>query len=776
MLANLKISHRLVGLLIVTTVIPLLMVGFFAYNSSSRALREEASANLDTLVATREGQISSYYAERIGDVKVLGNSLLIETALPKYEEAFMAGGAESAAYQNVQAKWDADLKHYQTTYGYYDLFLIAADGGVIYTATHEDDFGVNLKQKYQDTGLASVWQEALSGKYPLTDIEAYAPAGDIPAQFVAGQVKNEQGQVLGVVALQISLDQVNGMMQERTGLGETGETYIVGSDYLMRSDSRFSAESTILKQKVETDSVKAGLEDKDGTMVMKDYRGTMVLSSYLPAEIEGLDWVVIAEIEEAEAFASTIAIRNVLAIMVLIINVIATVLGVVVSRGISNPIGAMVTRMQDIAEGEGDLTARIQQDTKDELGELATWLNRFLDDTETIMAQVQGASGEVGTASQQISASSQQSAASMQQIGASTQQMASGAQEQAGAAEKSSQAMRELQEAVQVTEASVSKQSEVVEQTNQINEQNTKVIAEVAEGAGQAAEMATQASDTATQSQDAMRQLGEGMRSINERNQVVGDNINQLTQASDEIGQIVEAISAIASQTNLLALNAAIEAARAGEAGRGFAVVAEEVRNLAESTSDEVQRIGDLVTGIQDTITQANEARGAAEEAVQQGMEHTDTSIAGLDQIVEAVEQVAIQIQNIAASSQQMSAAGEQVVEAMASLSTEQEQLATATGQVAQSSQQTEQLIDEIASISQETAASSQQVAASVQQQSSAMQQMGGIAQQMASMAQELNGLVGRFKVSASKVAAKTDSVDGIELLGDSTAQKQAAA
>ncbi len=143
-----------------------------------------------------------------------------------------------------------------------------------------------------------------SGGTVFQDFGPYAPSGNEPASFIGAPIHDHSGQTVGVVALQIPLDQINEIMQEYAGMGDTGETYLVGQDLLMRSDSRFSEESTVFKQKVDTDATRAAFTGATGEQVIADYRDVEVLSAYAPLNIQDVDWVIVAEINTDEAFAS----------------------------------------------------------------------------------------------------------------------------------------------------------------------------------------------------------------------------------------------------------------------------------------------------------------------------------------------------------------------------------------------------------------------------------------------------------------------------------------
>lgn len=195
-------------------------------------------------------------------------------------------------------------------FGYYDLFLISPEGEVVYSYAKEKDFGSNLIEgEYKETALAEVFQRAM--KVSLEDIKqnreelifsdfaAYSPSNGAPAAFCAYPILKD-GKIIGVLALQIPTEYLNNMMKFSGGMGKSGETYLVGHDKFMRSQSRFTYSQTALKREVNTDPVSLGLEGKRGVVLTKDYRGTPVFSAFTPIDFGGHPWVLISEIDEAE--------------------------------------------------------------------------------------------------------------------------------------------------------------------------------------------------------------------------------------------------------------------------------------------------------------------------------------------------------------------------------------------------------------------------------------------------------------------------------------------
>lgn len=286
-------------------------------------LRKEAFGKLTAIREIKKSQIQGFFQERMGDARVLADSPFIVAAFKDLDTAFdSAGGAESRSfkgytngkfdapysYKSVHDKYFSNLSFYMEQYGYYDVFLIDAEhGGTVFTVTKEADFGINVRDV--DSSLRDVWEQAVKGNVALSDTKPYEPSNGVPAQFVAAPIK-ENGKVIGVVALQISLDAVNNIMSERSGLGETGETYLVGPDQLMRSDSFLDPDNHSVaasfsnpnKGSVNTEASKDAVSGNTNAKVIMDYNGNPVLSSYTPVKIGDITWGLLAEIDVAEAF------------------------------------------------------------------------------------------------------------------------------------------------------------------------------------------------------------------------------------------------------------------------------------------------------------------------------------------------------------------------------------------------------------------------------------------------------------------------------------------
>ena len=300
--------------------------------------------------------------------------------------------------------------------------------------------------------------------------------------------------------------------------------------------------------------------------------------------------------------------------------------GFVISRLISRPLGQTVALLKDIAEGEGDLTKRLEANSRDEVGEVAKWFNTFMDKLHDIMAQVKEAAGHAATASQELSAASEQ--------------LSSGAQEQAASLEETAASLEEI----------------------------TGTVKQNADNAKQANQLAAGSRDVAEKGGQVVRGAVTSMTEIN--------------QSSKKIADIITTIDEIAFQTNLLALNAAVEAARAGEQGRGFAVVASEVRNLAQRSAtaakeikgliqDSVQKVeagSELVNKSGETLTEIVGSVKRVTDIIAEIAAASQEQTTGIDQVNKAVTQMdqvtqanAAQTEELSATAQSLAAQAEEL-------------------------------------------------------------------------------------------------------------------
>lgn len=246
------------------------------------------------------------YQQTNGDPKLaLRKIYMTENPFPGQKKDFM-GPDVDLPYANFHRRFHPFAGKFVSERDYHDLFLISPEGNIFYSVEKENDFATNLVNgPYQESALAFVFQQAMARAadkkfVAFSDIEHYSPSNDVPAMFMAKALLTEEGQLLGVLALQLPMSQLRHVMNFTAGMGESGETFLVGQDRLMRSDSRFSNSSTILKVSVETATAEKALEGRHGVEFTQDYRGIEVLSAYTNLDFSGIRWAVLAEIDKDE--------------------------------------------------------------------------------------------------------------------------------------------------------------------------------------------------------------------------------------------------------------------------------------------------------------------------------------------------------------------------------------------------------------------------------------------------------------------------------------------
>jgi methyl-accepting chemotaxis protein len=240
--------------------------------------------------------------------RVLSRQYIDENPYPAGERDKLDAVDDMSYYNRDHRAFHDWARRFRKHFGYYDVFLISPRGDVIYSVAKETDFATSLKTgPYRASPLAEVFRRAVANPaeaVTFSDFARYPPSDNAPAAF-AGHAVLKEGKVIGVFAVQIPSEPLNELMHFTAGMGATGETYLVGPDQLMRSQSRFTTTPTLLDTKVDNPSVRDGEKGGSGAHIVADYRGIPVLSVYAPVDFGGQPFVLLTEIDEAEVLGET---------------------------------------------------------------------------------------------------------------------------------------------------------------------------------------------------------------------------------------------------------------------------------------------------------------------------------------------------------------------------------------------------------------------------------------------------------------------------------------
>ncbi|MEK4230564.1 methyl-accepting chemotaxis protein [Solibacillus sp. FSL H8-0538] len=367
------------------------------------------------------------------------------------------------------------------------------------------------------------------------------------------------------------------------------------------------------------------------------------------------------------------------------------ILGVLLLQSILIPLRQLKDQMNEIAQGNGDLTKTIHVKNKDELGEVATSFNQFISSLRKMITQISSSSERVAASSEEFSASAEQSKLTSNQIAESIHDVSISMDNQSNILGESTIA---IVQSLQRLESMTLYTAEVSEYTNEVSIQ-------------------------ADNGEKSVEKMVSSMEVIHQSVDETDKNINSLAEDAVKIGEITTFINEIANQTNLLALNAAIEAARAGEHGKGFAVVAEEVRKLAEQSSGSTNEIRALITRIQETTNETVQTIKKVKINVGSGVQLTSATSVQFNEIIQSISHVSGKVQEIAAATEQLTADFTMVT----------------------------QKYEMVSSLFKENSESTHEVAAATEEQLASMEEIQTVAQTLTTISDSLNELVRRFKI-----------------------------
>ncbi|MGD8192002.1 methyl-accepting chemotaxis protein [Brevibacillus ginsengisoli] len=620
------IKGKLIAVILLMTLIPITVIGTFVYlNMKQQFLQNFQEATTKEITQVDNG-ISLYFDAVAENVRLMATNPTVKNAnqniktyINQTQKTKLTplenGGIEANIYKEFERYGES---HPNTS----SIFVGTESGG--YT-----QYPVKEMKPHYDPRQRPWYKSAVEKTGEVVTTEPYILSGtnNIAVSTVT-VLKDNNGKTAGVVGFDAHLGHLTDILKNMK-IGSSG--------YVMM----LSGDGTILADPKHPDLVSKNIKELEGNP-LGDIRKannleilmdeTQYLANVYTSKNTG--WTFVAFIEKQELNKDAEQFGLLILLVSLGFGIAAVVLSILISDKFSKPILKMVAHMKQI--GEGNLTNEIPVSMlkrKDEIGIAGQSLQAMQASIQQLVIEFIQAGNKLVESSDKLTNHVEQNIVSIQKVVTTVQEVTGGADHQLLRSEESAKGMEEMALGIQRVAESMSNIAEASLETSKEADNGNGII------------------------QQAVKQMNEIEGSVTDSLEVV----RVLQMSSQEIVHIVDMITDISSQTNLLALNASIEAARAGEHGRGFAVVAEEVRKLAEQSSNSAAKIVELITEIRNETGNAMTAMGHVNDRVVNGISMVQKSGEAFRKILSEIQTISEQIHDTSAVSEQMSASSEQV-------------------------------------------------------------------------------------------------------------------
>ncbi|MGE5701530.1 MAG: methyl-accepting chemotaxis protein [Clostridia bacterium] len=485
------------------------------------------------------------------------------------------------------------------------------------------------KPKDYDPRQRPWYEKAVQNKGNVIWTDPYIDANSGNQVVLTAAKAVYQGErLIGVVAIDVTPTELINIVKE-IKIGDSGYAVLMDANGIIL----YHPDEKMLGTDMSKDKILQGMTAKGQNGELQyDFNGETKIMSFVTNKVTG--WKLLGSVSVDELAERAGVIFDPMLITILILLAIAVLISLYLARRITKPIHQLARSVEEVEKG--NLSIEITTTRQDEIGLLSQKVGSMVIQNREIIGRIQQYAEEAADSAEKLSDNISVNHDITSEIHTSMEQVAAGANQQQQQMEEGLRAIEEM----------------------------TLGMQKFAETSGVVAEASFETAQNAEHGSSSIEQATRQMGMINESVHHAAETVQQLGKRSQEIGEIVETITAIASQTNLLSLNAAIEAARAGEQGKGFAIVAGEVRKLAEQSAESAKRIAQLIQEIQSETTHAIHSMEVVSRNAEEGSVQVERSGAIFDTILTQIKRVSDQIGSVTAISEEMSASSEEMLAA----------------------------------------------------------------------------------------------------------------
>ena len=391
------------------SIIPLASISFINFLNAYHGLTIVAEKSLNTTSQLRVAYINTFFNEIVDFLELNSRQRNDIEFIEKLKLAWKRSGKELDEYTHnpewiqLTAEHRDEFKDLAHKNGYHDIYFMDNKGNILFSLREEADLGTNLfTGPYRFTGFANATRDALeTNTLRFSDLDFYEPSFNIITGHFVQPVVNSADSLIGLIALQITMDRINQIIQQDAGYGETGQAYIVGSDRLLRSSMRFGNEDDIMQLSVNNTKVtdwlfylrnrnnKQALEEREldrekVSTYDSDKTGKYVLGIYRNLDIlepMGVNWVLVEEIEHSEAFAYARKLSDIVKLAFIITFILVFFTSILVTRWFVNPIKQLSSWAKEVAVGK--VSRKQIKAPQNEIGEMVSTFNKLVDKLES---------------------------------------------------------------------------------------------------------------------------------------------------------------------------------------------------------------------------------------------------------------------------------------------------------------------------------------------------------------------------------------------------------